>query len=129
MLASFRVPAAFIARRAATMTTSPPLLSPAPGPSASFPLRTNVWKGLSASNTVSRCAMSNSFLVPFLPVWDATRCPARVAADMSIHSTVKPSGSSSARIISATDLMPAKLTVPLLTPTISPSNVIERSNS
>ena len=48
-----------------------------------------------------------------LPIWRATMWPARLAALMSIHSTVKPSGSSSARSMSPTALTPAKFSEPL----------------
>ena len=129
MLASFNVPAACIARRADTMTTMPPLSSPAPGPIACSPLRTKVWKGLSASNTVSRWAMSNSLFAPFLPALVATRCPERPAFAISIHSTLKPSGSSSARIISPTIFTPEKFIVPEFWFTSFSSRVMDRSYS
>ena len=45
MLAFFSVPAACIARSAATITAIPPLSSPAPGPCASSPLRSQRWNG------------------------------------------------------------------------------------
>ena len=133
MFASLSVPAACIARRAATITVNPPLSSPAPGPSASslLPslLRTKVWNGLSGSKTVSRCAMSSSFLVPFLPVLVATRCPARLAAAMSCHSSLKPKGSNSARIISAIFRTPSKFIVPEFWLTMRSSKATERSYS
>ncbi len=127
--ASFSVPAACMARNADTITTIPPLSSPAPGPTASSPLRTNFWKGLSASKTVSRCAMSKSFFVPFLPAFVATRCPARPALAISSHATLNPSGSSSARTISPTVLTPAKFIVPEFWLTIRSSKATERSYS
>ena len=127
--ASFKVPAACMALKAATITTMPPLSSPAPGPSACSPLRTNFWNGLSGSNTVSRCAMSSSFLVPFLPDFFATRWPDRLALVMSIHSTLKPNGSNSARIISDTAFTPAKFIVPLFWFTSFSSRATERSYS
>ena len=55
-------PAACIARSAATITAIPPLSSPAPGPCARLPSRTQRWNGKSGSNTVSRWAMSSSRL-------------------------------------------------------------------
>ena len=72
MLAFFSVPAACIARSAATITAIPPLSSPAPGPCAWSPCGTQRWNGESGSNTVSRCAISSSRL---------PRLAARVARD------------------------------------------------
>ncbi len=45
MLAFFSVPAACIARSAATITAIPPLSSPAPGPWPRSPLRCQRWNG------------------------------------------------------------------------------------
>jgi hypothetical protein len=73
----FSVPAACIARSAATITTMPPLSSPTPGPSAVSPLRTKRWNGESGSNTVSRWPISSMRLPRPLPLCVATMCPAR----------------------------------------------------
>jgi hypothetical protein len=62
MSAFLSVPAACIARSAATITAIPPLSSPRPGRSPSLPLRVQRWNGESGSNTVSRWPISSSFL-------------------------------------------------------------------
>ena len=129
MLASFSVPAACIARSAASIVTMPPLSSPAPGPSASSPRRTNFWNGESASNTVSRWPMRRRRFVPGLPRWTAIRWPARLTAAIGFHVTWKPSGSSSARIIRPTASTPGRLSVPLFWSTSRWSSAIERGCS
>ena len=62
-----------MADTAARITAIPPLSSPAPGPSATFPRRVQRWKGECGSNTVSRCAIRSIRLPRPLPLWVATR--------------------------------------------------------
>jgi hypothetical protein len=129
MSAFFSVPAACIARSAATMTTIPPLSSPAPGPVAFSPSRTKCWKGESGSKTVSRWPIRSIFLPLPSPLWVATIWPARPVSVIGIHWTVKPSGSSSARIIRPTASTPARLSEPLFCSTRRSSKAMLRSFS
>ena len=126
MSAFLSVPACCMARSAATITTIPPLSSPAPGPTPSLPLRSHRWNGLSGSNTVSRCPISSIFLPRPLPLWRAMMCPARPAAFMSTHSTAKPSASNSGRTIRPTASTPARLSDPLFWLTSFSSSASER---
>ena len=68
-------------------------------------------------------------MAPFLPFLVATRWPDRLAALMSSHSTLKPKGSSSVRIISDTAFTPVKFIVPLFWLTRRSSSATERSYS
>ena len=72
MLSRSSTPAAFSARSASTMMTSPPFMSMMPGPFAVLASsRSNVWNGLSASKTVSRWPISRTFAD--LPGWRAIK--------------------------------------------------------
>ncbi len=128
------VPAACIARRAASITTIPPLLSFAPGPTALLPSRVNFWKGELGSNTVSRWPISSIFL-PLNPepvegpLRVAMICPERPAAAIGTQRTSKPNVSSSARIICPTFSTPSMLSDPLFWFTSRSSKATDRSCS
>ena len=127
--ASFRVPAACIARRAATMMTSPPFISLTPGPSARSPRRTYFWNGLSGSKTVSRWPMSSIRLPLPDPLWTATRWPARSTSCIGTQRTSKSSAFNSACIRRPTSSTPGLLSVPLLMLTSVSNSWRDRASS
>ena len=78
---------------------------------------------------IEMCDQQQFFCTLLCPTLLATRCPARPAFAMSSHWTLKPSGSSSARIISDTAFTPSKFIVPEFWFTSRSSNATERSYS
>ena len=96
------------------MMTIPPFMSLTPGPVTVFPERTYPLKGLSGSNTVSRCPI-NSIRRPLPdPVWVAMRCPDRPASAIGLQRTSKPRARNSGSSRWPTARTPAKFMVPEL---------------
>ena len=79
-----------------------------PGFALDRPCAPSAGRRWSGSNTVSRWPISSMRLPRPLALWCATMCPARPARFMSIQSTLKPSGSSSARSIRPTASTPGE---------------------
>ena len=127
MSALFSVPAARIARSAASMITSPPFMSPTPGPSTTSPVRFQPWNGLSGSNTVSRWPISSRRLPRPSPLWVAIRWPARPVWVMGIQRTSKPRASNSGRNRRPTCSTPLRFMVPEFTRTSCSRNFTLRS--
>ena len=114
MSALLSVPAAFIARSAATITAIPPLSSPTPGPFARLPLAGPVLERRVAARTPCRDGRSAAAACRGRCLACGRRCGRRGwPRVMSSQSTLKPSGSSSARSMSPTAATPAKFSVPL----------------
>ena len=85
------------------MTTMPPFMSITPGPRAvESEVRSNRWNGLSGSNTVSRCPISNTRGPAERLSRVAIRWPARSKLAPSTHRTPKPSRAKGSRNSSPT---------------------------
>ena len=113
MSAFLSVPAACIARKRGDHHRHPALVvAGARARAPSSPSRTQRWNGESGSNTVSRWPISSSRLPRRCPC-GGRRCGRRARRRfMSIHSTLKPSGSSSAREHVADRLDPGEVQRP-----------------